>query len=202
MNSYRMIAAAVVGMSGGVDTTSEVGVMVFALPWGVAGEWRVTDTRDWVGSVTRTRTLYRSGRPVVRARSNGEEAWVERTWSPSEGEFARAARKRASKDAHDARESLIATLAAVLAAGGLVTWRPGQLGGTIAGCPAIRVLRGGGASDTQIAAWMAAIASGMPVDGLTEAPDGLLAVRVFPAPPAPVRCLGRPRRQPDMHEGW
>lgn len=202
MNNYKMIAAAVVGMSGGVDTTSEMGAMVFALPWGVAGEWRVTDTRDWVGSVTRTRTLYRSGRPVIRARSNGEEAWVERTWSPSEGEVARVAQRRATKESHEARESLIATLVAVLAAGGLVTWRPGQLGGTIAGCPALRVLREGGATDAQVAAWEAAIASGMPADGLTEAPDGMRWVRVFPAPPAPVRCLGRTRRQPDIYEGW
>jgi len=201
MNNYKMIAAAVLGMSGGVDT-SEMGAMVFALPWGVAGEWRVTDTRDWVGSLTRTRTLYRSGRPVVRARSNGEEAWVERTWSLAEGELARLARRRAAKGAHEAMESLVATLAAVLAAGGSVTWRPGQLGGTIAGCPALRVLREGGATDAQVASWEAAIASGEPVEGLSVAEDGYWAVRVFPAPPAPVRCLGRPRRQPDMQEGW
>ena len=202
MNSYKMIAAAAAVADTVEFDCIKIALKLFALPWGVAGEWRVSDTRDWVGGGTRTRTLYRAGRPVVRARSDGRMAWVTRTWTTEEGEAARAAGKRASKDAHVARESLIATLVAVLASGGVVVWQPGQRGGTIAGVPALRVLREGGATDAQIAAWEAAIASGMPVDGLTEGPDGLLAVRVFPAPPAPVRCLGRPRRQPDVHEGW
>ena len=197
MDKYKTIVST---MSGGVGR--ELAFSLFTLPWGVAGEWRVTDTRDWVGSVTRTRTLYRSGRPVIRARSNGEEAWVERTWSPSEGEFARVAARKVMKEAHEARESLIATLVAVLAAGGLVTWQPGQLGGTIAGVPALRTLREAGATPSQIAAWEAAIASGEPTEGLSIAENGCWAVRVFPEPPAPVKCLGRTRRQPDIHEGW